>query len=104
MLNGQDHPVDDPIALGQRRLIDACMKQRMKPEGFALSAYINTTLLAAKVDALAEYTAPFELDASGSPIMKATYEELLVKHLNYRAQLFEDAQKEAPRIQVAGHG
>lgn len=93
----------DDIERGQRRLIDAAMKVPMPNQGHALSAYINMTLLGAQVAALVEYTAPFELDESGTPVMKATYQEILVKHLNDRAALFENASKEAPRIQIAGN-
>ncbi len=56
------------------------------------------------VAALVEYVKPFELDADGIPIMKATFEELLVKHLNDRAKLFENTATEAPRIQITGNG
>jgi len=94
---------DDPIASAQKRLIDACMRQRMKPEAFSISAYINTTLLSAQVAALVEYTQPFELNELGEPIMKGTFPELFVKHLNARAALFENAQTEAPRMQIVGN-
>jgi hypothetical protein len=91
----------DEINRAQRRLIDACMKVPLQPGGHAISAYVNSALLSAQVAALVEYTQPFELDAQGSPIMKGTYQELLIKHLNSRAELFEQSIKEAPRIQIA---
>lgn len=93
--------MQDEINRCQRKLIDACMKVPMQSNGHAVSAYVNTTLLGAQMAALVEYTAPFELDASGSPIMKATYEELLIKHLTSRAELFEKLPQESPRIQIA---
>jgi hypothetical protein len=93
---------NEEIARGQRRLIDACMKVPLQPGGHAISAYVNSTLLGAQVAALVEYTAPFDLDSDGNPIMKGTFQELLVKHLNERAAMFENTAKEAPRIQLAG--
>jgi hypothetical protein len=104
VLNGSDQPTEE-IERSQRRLIDACMKVPLQPGGHALSAYVNSTLLGAQIAALVEYTAPFELDEHGLPILKATYHDMLIKHLNQRAQLFESSAKEAPRIQIAaGHG
>jgi hypothetical protein len=96
-----DPAMEEEIACGQRRLIDACMRVPMQPGGHAISAYVNTTLLGAQIAALVEYTQPFELDAQGAPIMKATYQELLIKHLNERAALFAKIPQEAPRIQLA---
>lgn len=93
--------IDEQIALAQRKLIDACMKVPIDKSNYGVSAYVNGTLLGAQVAALVEYTAPFELDDQGTPIMKATFQEILVKHLEARAQLFLDLPKEAPRIQIA---
>lgn len=93
--------MEDEISRAQRVLIDACMKVPMQANGHAISAYVNTTLLGAQIAALVEYTAPFELDDTGTPIMKATYQELLIKHLTQRAELFANMPKDAPRIQIA---
>src|ERR1700684_3030180 len=94
--------IQEDINRAQRRLIDACMKVPLQPGGHAISAYVNSTLLGAQVAALVEYTQPFELDAEGNPIMKTTFQEMLIKHLNERAGMFENTAKEAPRIQLAG--
>lgn len=92
----------EAIERAQRKLIDACMKVPLQQGGHAISAYVNSTLLGAQVAALVEYTAPLELTEDGTPIFKATFQELLIKHLTHRAELFESTVKEAPRIQLAG--
>jgi hypothetical protein len=101
MIEAMTDELQEEINRSQRKLIDACMKVPLQKDGFAVSAYVNSTLLGAQMAALVEYTAPFELDSSGTPIMKATYQELLIKHLNQRAELFTNMPQEAPRIQIA---
>jgi hypothetical protein len=93
--------LDEEIARAQQNLIRACMQVKLKDNGHAISAYVNTTLLGAQLAALVEYTQPFELDADGAPIMKGTYQELLIKHLNARAELFLSQVSDSPRIQIA---
>jgi len=77
------------------------MKLPLHPQNAGISAFVNGAILNAKMNALIEYTAPFELDESGSPVMKATFEETLLKHLERDAEQLENAVREAPRIAVA---
>src|SRR5208282_6732409 len=86
------------ILSAQERLANACLRLPMNPQNAGITAFVNVSLLSAQVSALVEYTAPFELDDGGSPIMKATYEELLLKHLTQRSELIENTAKEKPRI------
>ena len=109
MINGNDpDTLADHLKLAQKRLADACMKLPLHPNNAGISAFVNGAILNAKINALIEYTAPFEFDESGSPVMKATFDETLLKHLERDAEQLEGAVREAPRIvtttAVAGHG
>jgi len=97
--------VSDDIAhlqLAEKRLCDAAMKLAMNPQSAGLSAFFNSLLLSCRVDALVEYTKPFELDADGNPIMKGRFEEILLAKLTAQAEKFE-ATAAAPRL-VAANG
>lgn len=107
MINGHEpSTLADHLKLAQQRLADACMKLPMNPQSAGISAFVNGAVLNAKISALIEYVAPFELDDTGSPIMKATFEETLLKHLERDAGQLEGAVREQPRILtgVAGNG
>ena len=100
--------ITDHLKLAQQRLADACMKLPLNPQNAGISAFVNGAILNAKVNALIEYVEPFTLDATGAPIMKATFDETLLKHLEKDADQLETRVREAPRIvstsAVAGHG
>lgn len=107
MLNGHaPSTLADHLLLAQKRLADACMKLPMNPQTAGISAFVNGAILNAKITALIEYTAPYELDETGNPVMKATFEETLLKHLERDAGQLEGAVKNQPRILtgVAGNG
>ena len=97
MINGNETELD-PIQAAKQRLAQACMQQPMTPQGASISAYVNTTLLSAHVQALIEYTAPLEIDADGNPQLKGTFDDLLLKCLIAKAEVFERTAKEAPLI------
>lgn len=106
MINGHSPDTADALAsehikLAQKRLAEACMKLPLNPNNAGISAFVNGALLNAKVNALVEYTAPFELGADGQPIMKGTFEEILLKMLERDAVQLENAIREQPRIAVA---
>jgi hypothetical protein len=97
--------VSDDIAhlqLAEKRLCDAASKIGMNPQSAGLSAFFNSLLLACRVDALIEYTAPFELDEHGTPLMKATFNEILLRKIEAQSQKFESLGTQ-PRL-VAANG
>ena len=87
MLNG--HSTENPIDIAQQRLGKACMGLPLNQQNVGISAFVNVTLLSAQVSALVEYVQPFELNEQGEPIPRPPYEEILLKHLNSRAELLE---------------
>ena len=103
MINGNDpSTLADHLKLAQERLIEALKKPLpMNPQSAGISAFFNGAILNSKINALIEYVQPFELDEHGSPIMKSTFDETLLKCLERDAQALEGAVREAPRISVA---
>lgn len=95
--------VSETIRDAQQRLATACMQLNLSPQSAAISAYVTMIQLTAQVNALIEYTAPFELDAGGIPIMKATFEELLLTQLAAQADAFE-AHARKPQIITSSNG
>lgn len=81
--------VSETIRDAQQRLAEACMKLSLSPQSAAISAYVSVIQLTAQVNALIEYTAPYELDADGAPIMTGPYDELLLKQLTAQTEAFE---------------
>jgi hypothetical protein len=97
--------VSDEIAhlqLAEKRVCEAASKLGMNPQSAAVSAFYNTLLMSCRIDALIEYTKPFELDGEGNPVMKGTYEEILMRKLEACAEKFE-ATAVQPRL-VAANG
>lgn len=90
-------PEESPLTLAEKRLAAAAMALGLNPQSAAVSAFVQGVLLNTRVDALIEYTAPFELDEGGSPIMKGTFEEVLMRHMVKRADAFEKAAQ-TPKI------
>jgi hypothetical protein len=88
------------LQLAEKRVVDAASKLGMNPQSAGISAFFNSVLLACRVDALIEYTKPFELDAEGAPIMKATFEEVLMRKLEAQAEKFESSAAQ-PRLVLA---
>ncbi len=88
------------IAEAEQRLAQVAMRLGMTPQSAGVSAFLNALLLSAKVDALTEYVQPFELDATGSPIMKGTFEEIYARHLAEKANTLETAVNK-PRLVTA---
>jgi hypothetical protein len=87
-LNG--HEVElDPVLAAQQRLAKACMQQQLSPQGAGISAFVNGVVNAATVSALIEYIAEKDL---------FKFNELLLKHLEAKAELFENTAKNAPLI------
>jgi hypothetical protein len=102
MMTIEDAP-SSPLADAEKRLFQACLKLGMTPQSAAVSAFVNSIMLGAKIDALAEYVQPFELDETGTPIMKATLDELLIKHLGIKADGIDKALSSGPRL-VSANG
>lgn len=97
MLNG--HSTENPIDVAQQRLGKACMNLPLNQQNVGISAFVNVTLLSAQVSALVEYVQPFELNEAGEPIPRPPYEEILLKHLNQRAELIERSAVKGSVIQ-----
>ena len=64
------------IPEAEQRLAQIAMRLGMSPQSAGVSAFVNTLLQAARIDALMEYVQPFELDPDGRPILKGTLEEI----------------------------
>ena len=90
------------VQLAEKRLYEATMKIGITPQSAGVSAFVNSILQSCRIDALIEYTKPFELDADGNPIFKATFEEILTRRLTVQAEAFEAAASK-PRL-VAANG
>lgn len=84
-----------PLQEAQERLSKACLAQPMNPAGAAISAYVNSILCSARLDALIEVTL-------NPPNASWTKEEALdaaiVRHLNQKA---EQLESQALQMQLA---
>jgi hypothetical protein len=95
----------DAVALAQKRLAEAALKQPMTPQGAAISAFVNTTLLTCKVDALVQWCVESagNLDLALPCSATQRFEHILIEKLNAKADIFENTAREAPRILSAAH-
>jgi len=91
------------VQLAQKRVVEAALKQPMTPQGASISAFVNTTLLSCKVDALLAFLVdPIpELDYANTA--QERFDQLLVAKLNEKADIFENTAREAPRILSSAH-
>jgi hypothetical protein len=94
--NGADQDAEAELSAAQRRLLEAIKKQPLDPTGAAISAYANSVLQSARVDALAITLLEPQNGSWGSP--KEAYESNLVAALNRLADALE---ANASRVQTA---
>ena len=92
----------DPVRVAEKRLFEAALKLGMTPNAAAVSAFVNGLITNCKVDALVEYTAPFELDEEHRPILRGTFAELYLGQLTTKIAGIEQAIAK-PRL-VTAHG
>lgn len=97
MTNGHAEPT--PLELAQQRLAKACTAMPMNPVGAAISAYVNSTLASARLDALSEL---FVNPPNATWDRQEALDAALARHLNRRAeQLESEAAKAHSALQVA---
>lgn len=93
------HPPQTPLEAAQQRLAHACTAMPMNPVGAAISAYVNSTLASARIDALCDL---WVNPPNGSYDRQEAMDAALVRHLNRRAEQLEaDAVKARNALQVA---
>ena len=88
-------PLETPLQAAQKRLTQACLQQPLSPQGAAISAYINTTILSARVDALQEL---WLNPPNGTWTPEEALEAAITRRLLTKAEQLEAAVREAPRI------
>lgn len=86
---------ETPLGAAQKRLTEACLKQPLSPQGAAISAYINTTLLTARLDALQEL---WLNPPNGTWTHEEALEAAIVRRLTSKADQLEAVVRETPRI------
>jgi len=90
-----------PMEQAQARLAKACMGMQMNPQGAAISGFLNSMLISARIDALAELVLGECPNASWTK--PEWFEHLTTKHMNSKAEQMEAQMQEAPRL-VAANG
>lgn len=102
MINGtqtdQLEPEPPPLEKAQNRLAKACMGLGVNPASAGISGFLNSILLAARLDALAEVVLN---PPNATWTLPESFEAATARHMNLKAEQLE-SQAAKPQIQVAG--
>jgi hypothetical protein len=93
----------EPSALqsAQQRLAHVCMQTFGNPQGAAISAFVNSMLLCARLDAALEVL--FGPPANASWTQQEALEAAIARHMNAKADQL-DSQVTKARIMAPGNG
>ena len=88
-----------PLEAAQQRLAQACMQLPMQPLAAGISAFVNSMILSARVDAIVEL---LKEPPNATWTFQDALDAALARHCNQRAEQLETQAKEAAsKIQVA---
>lgn len=95
-VNGAESSLEDRIQAAQQRLAKAVLQQPMNPQSAAISSYINTVLLSARMDGVVAF---LTTDYDASWTKEEALDNAILGSLNTVAEKLEE---NARRIQVSG--